>query len=210
MKLVFFILLTPLFSNAQTYEAEVLTLNFAKYQEMVQTVNEVRRGYRILKTGYENIRDVSSGDYDLHKAFLDGLKAVSPVVKDYYKVKEIVDKQKLLIKKYKHLYRYIQESEQFNTEEIVILKDIFDNMIKESLEHLNGLWMVVIASDMNMTDDSRLAHIDMIYTKMNQQLEFLNSLNDRIIKVSIGREREAKEYKHNRNLNTYEGFIIED
>ncbi|HEA29916.1 MAG TPA: hypothetical protein ENH91_07970 [Leeuwenhoekiella sp.] len=200
----------PTLSYSQAYEAEVLTLNFAKYQEMVATVHEVRKGYRILKSGYEKISGVANEDYDLHRAFLDGLKSVSPAVKDYYKVKAIVDKQKLLIKNYKYLYRYIQKSEQFNPDEINILKNIFDNMVSDSLNNLDGLLMVVVASDMNMTDDSRLARINAIYKKMDAQLEFLNSLNDRIIKISIGRQREAQDYELNQNLNTYEGFILED
>jgi hypothetical protein len=56
--------------------------------------------YGEIKQGYEQVKSIAEGKFNLHKAFLDAQQAVSPVVRDYAKVAQIVDNEAKLVKEY--------------------------------------------------------------------------------------------------------------
>src|SRR5580704_6413478 len=93
MKKIFVIifLLFAVKANAQSYELERLILDIEKLAQMKNILSDLYKGYEILNTGYSTIKSISHGNFNLHKAFLDGLLAVSPAVKNYQKALDIID-----------------------------------------------------------------------------------------------------------------------
>ena len=195
----------PFNGIAQSYDAQVLLLNYEKYLEIKKTTEEIKKGYEILKDGYERINNVASGDYDLHKAFLDGLKSVSPQVQQYYKVAEIINKQKYIVDHYSDFFGYVNGTDYFNPEEVEYLKHILDNLVSDSVEQTERLLMVITASEMNMTDDERMKNIDRIHTEVSNQVEFMNVLDKRIFKIARGRDTESIELEISNQINKYNG-----
>lgn len=181
--------------RAQSYEVQVLALNIAKYTTMVKTVKEVKETYKILTEWYGKIEGVADGDLKLHNVFLDELKAVNPAVANYYKVADIMKKQKIIIDHYGRFFKFINDSENFNEREIDYLKTIFDNLLDESGNYLEQLIMAITASEMNMTDDERIAIIDTLNDNLDKQLSFLVGLNDRITVISAYKDKEKSEIR---------------
>ncbi len=73
-------------------------LNIEKLNQLRKILKELKAGYEILFKGYSTIKDLSEGNFKLHEAFLDGLLQVSPAVKNYARVKDIVQAQLAIIK----------------------------------------------------------------------------------------------------------------
>ena len=194
-------LLLGFYNHAQSYEAQVLLLNYAKYVSMQETVMEVKETISILSEWYGKIEDVANGDLQLHTVFLDELKAISPEVAQYHKIAEIIKKQKIIINHYGDFFGFINASENFNDAEIKYLKTIFDNLLNESGDYMEQLFMVITASDMNMSDDERIKVIDNLSENIDGQLNFLKSLNDQVIKISAFKDKEKKEIKELENYN---------
>src|SRR5450631_1476881 len=105
-------------AQAQAQEIEQLILDIEKLSQLKQILRDMKEGYQILTQGYEAVRSISEGNFNLHKVFLDALLAVSPAVKDYIKVEHIINNQVTLIQEYKTAFKRVQSSGQFNPDEI--------------------------------------------------------------------------------------------
>src|SRR5688572_28851208 len=86
---------------AQTQEAAQLLLNYEKLKQLEEILDNMYKGYKILSQGYNRIKDIAEGNYDLHQVFLDGLFAVNPSVAKYKLIPDIIRYQSLLVKEYK-------------------------------------------------------------------------------------------------------------
>ena len=79
--------------SAQSHEAQQLLLNWEKLTQFKKILQDMYDGYKIIHKGYTTIRDISSGNFNLHKGFLDALMEVSPVVKKYKRIADIISYQ---------------------------------------------------------------------------------------------------------------------
>lgn len=191
MKKIFFILL--LCSNicfGQSQEAKQLLLNVEKLAQLKLMLSHMKTGYKILEKGYTSIKNISQGNFNLHRDFLDGLLQVSPSVKQYSKVADIIRVQLKLVKESKAALAEFRGSKQFTIAEIEYLGNVYTNLLKECLKMLDELAMVVTAGKLRMSDDERLQAIDKIYDEVMEQYTFLNEFNNGTAILSLQREKD--------------------
>ena len=163
--------------RAQTAEVTQLILNIEKLNELRKILQELKDGYEILSKGYNLIRDLSRGNFNLHKAFLDGLLEVSPTVKGYGRIQDIIRCQLALIAEYRAAWSQLSGSGQFTRTELEYLDTVYSRLTAQSLKNLEALTDVVTAKKLRMSDDERIKAIDQIYEKMLESLVFLRQFN---------------------------------
>ena len=98
------ILLTLVIHSAcfsQSQEAKQLLLNVEKLAQLKLMLSHMKTGYQILEKGYTSIKNISQGNFNLHRDFLKGLLQVSPAVKKYSKIADIIRFQLKLVKEAK-------------------------------------------------------------------------------------------------------------
>src|SRR5450432_3294835 len=127
LMLVMGLALVPTKSNAQIYELERLILDIEKLLQLKNILSDLYKGYEILSTGYNTIKSISEGNFNLHKAFLDGLLAVSPAVKNYQKVLDIIDDQARIVSEYKSAFIRFRQDKHFNPDEITYMINVYNN-----------------------------------------------------------------------------------
>src|SRR3954453_2688915 len=88
-------------ANGQSYETQQLLLDVQKLAQLKQILADMKTGYQIVSKGYTDIREISKGNFNLHQIFLNDLLQVSPVVKNYKKVADIVSYQIQIVREYK-------------------------------------------------------------------------------------------------------------
>jgi esterase/lipase len=175
---------------AQSDEAKQLLLNVEKLAQFKQILKNMKDGYQLLHKGYTSIKDISEGNFSLHKTFLDGLMEVSPAVKKYKRVADIISYQIKLVKEYKSAFQQFKDDKQFTLIEIQYIGNVYANLFKESLKKLDELAMVVTAGKLRMSDDERLQAIDRIYDEVMEQYTFLNEFNNSTAILSLQREKD--------------------
>lgn len=168
----------PPSSSAQSQEVQQLLLNVEKLSQFKQILDDMKRGYQILDQGYSAIRNLSEGSFTLHEVFLDGLMQVSPAVRRYHKIAEIVECQVRMVKEYKRSFRAFKMSRAFAPEELAYMSRVYDRLLQESLRNLDEFAMVVTAGKMRMSDDERLRAIDRIYKEMLDKMVFLKHFDE--------------------------------
>ena len=180
---------------AQADEIAQLVLNIEKLAQFKQILSDMKKGYEILNGGYSTIKNISEGNFSLHKAFLDGLLAVSPTVRNYRRVADIGNYQIQLVKEYRSAYDRFRRDNNFNADELAYLGRVYDQLFKESLRNLDELLTVITAGKARMSDDERLQAIDRIYSDMQHKLLFLRQFNNNTSILALQRAKERNDVK---------------
>lgn len=186
---------------AQSTEIQQLLLNVEKLAQLKKILSNMKKGYEIVSTGYNTIKDISKGNFDIHQAFLDGLIQVSPTVKKYKRIAEIIACQTQLVKEYKSAFRRFDASNLFNTNEIRYMDNVYTNLFNKSLQNLEEVTMVITAGKLRMSDDERINAIDRIYNDLADKLVFLRIFNKENNVLAVQRGREMVDTKVSKKLN---------
>ncbi len=198
--LIFFIALTTTKVSAQSEEAQQLLLNVEKLSQLKQILNDMKKGFQIISGGYNTVKNLSQGNFSLHKTFLDGLLQVSPVVKNYKKVTDIINTQLMLVREYKMAYNRFKQDNNFNLQELDYLGKVYSNLFKQSLNNLDDLAIVITANKLRMSDDERLQAIENIYNDMQDKLMFLQHFNNNTTILAVQRAKDKNDVSTIRNI----------
>lgn len=185
---------------SQSDEAQQLLLDVEKLTQLKQILKDLYKGYEVVSRGYNTIKDISQGNFNLHKAFLDKLMEVSPAVKKYKRIVDIIAAQGMLVKEYKNAFNRFKKSNLFNVKEIEYMGNVYKNLFDKSLQSLDELLMVITANQLRMSDDERFAAIDRIFNDMQDKLSFLRNFNRSTTVMAMQRGKETIETKVSKQL----------
>lgn len=185
------VLLAPARASAQSAEIQQLILNIEKLSQFKKILSDMKKGYDLLTGGYKMVKDMSEGNFSLHKTFLDALMQVSPTVKNYKRVSDIVNYQIILVKESRSGLNRFLKSGNFSAQEIQYFEKVYGNLLSQSLRNLDELTMVVTADKLRMSDDERLEAVDNIYMEMQDKLLFLRDFNSTSNILALQRAKEA-------------------
>jgi hypothetical protein len=187
------VLSLPMRTIAQSQEAVQLVLNYEKLQQLEEILDNMYKGYKIITKGYNTIKDIAEGNFNLHQVFLDGLFAVNPSVRNYKRIPYIIQYQQYLVKEYKRAFNRFKNDPNLTVREIKYLENVYGYLFKQSLRNLDELLMIVTATKLRMSDEERLQAIDRIYLDMENKLVFLKVFNSSTQMLAIQRAREKRD-----------------
>jgi hypothetical protein len=199
MLLVFF-LCAASSSQAQSFEIQQLALDISKLAQLKTILSDLYKGYQILSAGYTAIKKISEGNFNLHQGFLNALLGVSPAVRNYARIGDIIQYQLRLVSEYKTAYQRFQGSRQFTPDELVYMGQVYGNLFNESLKDITNLIHVITAGAMRMSDAERLHAIDGIYDQSLDKYLFLRSFNSSASVLAAQRAAEASDAQTIQNL----------
>jgi hypothetical protein len=202
MKKIFVIMLLFGLSKvtAQSYELERLILDIQKLAQMKNILTDLYKGYEILNTGYNTIKSISQGNFNLHKAFLDGLLAVSPAVRNYQHAIDIIDYESRIVSEYKSALSRFQQDKHFNPDEITYMINVYNNLISGTLTNLSNLLNVLTANKLRMSDNERMHAIDGIYDDTKDKYLFLRQFDNSTTILAVQRAAEYNDAGTVKNL----------
>jgi hypothetical protein len=186
---------------SQTEEAAQLLLNYEKLKQLEEILDNMYKGYKILTQGYARIKGIAEGNYKLHQVFLDALLNVSPTVRNYRRIPQIINYQRLIIKEYQRAYSRFKDDENLTPGELRYIKLVYEHLAKQSLKNLEELTMIITASTLRMSDDERLASIDRVYFDVEDKLLFLRSFNNSTQLLIIQRVKERSNVQASEKFN---------
>jgi hypothetical protein len=185
--------LLPREGKGQAYELERLVLDIEKLSQLKAVLTNLYKDYEILENGYTAIRNISEGNFNLHKLFLDGLLAVSPAVQKYVRIADIVSDQEKIVSEYKSANHIFQQDKHFTPDDLVYLSSVYNNLITKSEKNLENLFNVITANKLRMNDAERLGAIDRIYSDTHDELSFLRLFNSRTMAVAAERSKQEND-----------------
>lgn len=187
------LLMIPVKSMGQSAEIQQLILNIEKLSQFKKILSDMKKGYELLSGGYKTVKDMTKGNFSLHKTFLDALMQVSPAVKNYKRVAEIVEYQISIVKESRNGMNRFIKSGNFSGQEINYFEKVYGNLLNQSLRNLDELTMVITADKLRMSDDERLKAVDDIYEQMQDKLLFLRNFNTTSNVLALQRSKEKND-----------------
>ena len=193
MKKVFFvtgIFICSQFVQAQSPEVQQLLLNWEKLTQFKQILRDMYDGWKLIDNGYKKIKEISSGNFNLHKGFLDALMEVSPAVRRYQKISDITRCQQLILQQCKVASGRFKDDDMFNALEIQHIGKVYTTLFKENVRNLDELIMVITSGQLRMSDEERINAIDRIYERVADQYLFLRDFTNSTAYLSMQRKNE--------------------
>jgi DNA repair ATPase RecN len=187
-------------SNAQSEELQQLILNIEKLMQFKKILQNMYDGYKLISNGYNAVKDITEGNFKLHKVFLDGLSEVSPVVKRYKRIADIVDYQLRIVKDSKAAINRLKSDDQFSVEEIRYLSQVYSGLIKETVNCVEELSLVITSGQLRMSDEERLKAIDRLFAKVESQYAFVRDFTNSSLLLSMQRTTEQHQTERMRKL----------
>ncbi|WP_433903284.1 TerB family tellurite resistance protein [Sphingobacterium puteale] len=181
--------------SAQSAEVTQLILNVEKLAQFKQILKDMKKGYDLVSKGYGTIRDISEGNFSLHRTFLNGLWLVNPEIARYRKVADIIRYQAEILSQSKAALKRYQSGSYFNAKELDYLSRVLDGLLDQSLGNLDELVMVITANNMRMSDDERLRAIDSIFDDMQAKVVQLRRFTSKTDQLGSARRNKIEELK---------------
>ena len=178
---------------AQSQEAQQLLLDVEKLAQLKNILTDLKKGYEIISGGYNTIKNISEGNFNLHQSFLNSLLEVSPAVKKYKRVVDIIDAQIRLVSEYKSVFKQLKRSGEFIPSEIEYIGNVYLNLFNQSVENLGDLANILTANKLRMSDDERLTAIDDIWRDVCSELTFLRHFNNQAKILALQRAKDDKD-----------------
>lgn len=173
-------------------DMQQLLYDIEKLMQFKAILSDMQQGYVILTQGYQQVKDLAQGNFNLHSVFLDGLMAVNPEVARYARVADIIADEASILTEYKKAYRQFQNSGGFNPDELEYVSRVYAQLTSAALNDVNDLANILTASKLRMSDDERLSAIDRIYAASSDKLSFLRDFNRRTNVLLLQRQQEQQ------------------
>lgn len=180
-------------AGAQTFEVQQLLLDIEKLTQLKHILQDLKDGYQILEKSYSTVRDLMHGNFDLHKAYLDGLLLVNPAVRNHPEVREILDMQTRMVAQIRGAQKRFRGERFLTPAELAHLENVYNNIHAESSKQLDELMLILTDSKLRMSDEERLHVITLVYTDVQGQDQFLRQFNKNTLLLVNQRAREGQD-----------------
>jgi 3D (Asp-Asp-Asp) domain-containing protein len=147
------------------------------------------------KIKLDEITDWVQKQKDLYAAYFDELWKVKDVLVYYHKVKEITQRQILLIKEYHRAWNGVQKDGHFTADELVYIGSVYTGIIEESLKNLDQIVLVINSFTTQMSDAKRMEIINTAAEALQENYTDLKQFNAQNIRLSLQRSKDEGEIK---------------
>lgn len=162
------------------------------------------KGYKIADRGLTVIGNIKDGEFNLHRDFFGSLEAVSPSVRNYTKVADIIAMQTEIISGYRKDLNSLKRSGMFSPDELQYITDVYGRLLEGCAQAVDELIMLTTNGSMKMADDERLQRIETLYEEMRDNRAFLGLFGGQAKALAANRQQELGETATLKNWNGIE------
>lgn len=155
---------------------------------------------KMSKLKLDEIKDWTEKQRKLYADYFDELWKVKAAITNYKRVKDIIERQVLMVKEYKYAWALFRQDKNFTAEELNYISNIYSGMFEESLKNLDQLFLVINAYATQMSDAKRLGIVNSVGDNIEQQLTDLRQFNTQNRMLSLQRATELGEIEYVRRL----------
>lgn len=146
------------------------------------------KGYEIVHTGLQTVKDISNGEFNLHNAFINSLKKVSPLIRNNSKVSGTIIFQLEISKG----LNSIENSDQLSISNQAYIQSVRNAIMDACSKDLEELLLIITSGKIEMSDDERIRRLNNVYEAMKDKAAFIQSFtND--INLLIRQMRQERE-----------------
>jgi len=191
--LLLLLTVTASHSTAQSSDLTQLILDIEKLTQLKGILSDMKTGYTIIDGGYNEVKSIASGNFNLHSTFLNGLLMVSPAVTKYGHVADIILEQGYIVTEYQRYYSQFRQSGHFNSNELAYMANVYTTLLQQSLQNISQLADILAGGKLRMSDAERIRAIDGIYADTDDKLTFLRHFDQQTAVLDLQRQRDLND-----------------
>jgi len=155
---------------AQTQELEQLKINLEKLVQLKLMLAQAKQGYQTLANGYNAVRDVTKGNFELHKKQLDLLLVVSDKVRSSPAIPQSLKNYGSMEQEVQSWMQLAKSLGLFTVKELAAMDHEFLPALEQCGTDKQTLALVLSAGTLRMSDAERLYLIETIALSSDQYL----------------------------------------
>jgi len=150
-------------------------------------IGYARKGYDIAGRGIHLVKDISNGEFSLHRNFFASLAAVNPSIKNSAAVAEVISGQLEVLTVLKSW-----ASAELGADDRAYVSLVKAELLADCLADLEELFSVITAGKLEMKDDERLSRLEKIRVSMRDKQDFALSFSADLSLLIRNRKREQQ------------------
>jgi len=142
------------------------------------------------------LKDISSWlqkEKDLYSEYYQELWKIKSYIAEYDRVKEIINKQLLIIKEFDQASANFQKDSHFTTAELGTMSQVYAGILNQCANNLDQLTIVINAFVTQMSDAQRLRIIDDAGAKIDKNYSDIVQFDQQNMMISLQRSRDEND-----------------
>jgi hypothetical protein len=189
------------FCHAQTAEAEQLLLDVQKLAQLKSILKNLYRSYEILSEGYEHIKSLSAGTYELHHGFLESLLEINSKVREYKPIVEAITLQGAISKKIQKNLIAIDGQDKLNAAEVAYIRQLSTRLHERNSVVVDLLTTILTPRSLRMSDDERMRLADSALSDTKAVWAFVQRMSDEVSMLLKNRAHALNEVSEMKDIN---------
>lgn len=155
----------------------------------------LQKGYAIARDGWETVRHITKGEFDLHTDYFRSLEKVNPVIKRNSAVAAVIDNEVRLVKAVVALRKRIVGDQSFGTDEVQYLYAVLDGLLSHLEKDMELFRLITEDRQVKMGDADRAGWIVRIAAQVRDRERFMANVTEIVEGLSRGRSVELNDLK---------------
>ena len=147
-----------------------------------------------------DITDWMQQQKDLYEEYYQELWQIKNAITYYEKVKDIIQKQALLLSEYKTAYAAIRQDPHFSNAELQHIYSVYSGILNQSIANINQLALVINAFVTQMDDGNRLHIIDATGARIDKNYADLQQFTQENVMISCQRAKDEADLNFVKSL----------
>ena len=135
-----------------------------------------------------------------YERYFDELKKVKSVIRNYQRVKDILQLQWQITNEYGRVWQQIQKDKNFSAKELQYMGQVYSGILKQTLENVKQVRMITTSYSTEMTDAKRMEIADRIAEDVQENYDNLRRFNHENISLSLSRSKSRQENQQVKDL----------
>lgn len=135
-----------------------------------------------------------------YQRYFDELKKVKSVIRNYQRVKDILQMQWQITNEYGRVWQQIQKDKNFSAKELQYMGQVYSGILKQTLENVKQVRMITTSYSTEMTDAKRMEIADRIAEDVQENYDNLRRFNQENISLSLSRSKSRQENQQVKDL----------
>ncbi len=145
--------------------------------------------YHIAKQGLGLINTIKAGEFGLHAIFFSRLKYVSPGIRHYTRITDILAMHYYIVSTSRNAVKQVRSSGYMQNHEQQYVSDVWNSLLEGCSENLNSLSILLTDGGLELKDDERFRRVDELYSNVLERYLFAQRFTADICRVIVERKK---------------------
>ena len=136
----------------------------------------LQQGYEVASDGLSLVRDLSGGEFSLHKDYFTSLGQVSPLIRNNWRIAQILSLQAGIVRG----LNSITDSPHLFASDKAYIGLLQENLIGGTATDLTWLLLLVTSGKLELTEQQRLQQLKILFKRMQEKAAIVRQVRQHV------------------------------